>query len=586
MADIFDFYVYDDRSIRFAIAEPIMLEDKDVTQFRFRIPKVLNNIDMTSWEWWFIFVNAKKVKYTTQLTLTDDEDDPDNYSNATYTVGYGFSGYVGSVSFSIEALNVSGDSIVNEWHTKTYTTHVIDTLQGTRAVIPEPEADAGTGLTAEEKSLILELFSKAAYAEDDASTAYDRLEALWTVITRLVSLSLTHVSSSNTSASVENGSRYVTTLTADTNYTINSVTVTMGGVDITSTAYSSGTITIPSVTGNIVITATAVLQAQSITATYTQSGTVYTTDSLDSLKNDLVVTANYAGGTSATIPSTDYTLSGTLTEGTSTITVSYAGLTTTFNVIATVKGWLYHFNDSLLSSGEDDFNLVGTGVYDTGLFSKNCYKHFTPTSGTASTDTQYGLYAKNLAKVLDYGHDFTISCWMATQKNGYCHLYDQTIARGNTYPSNRYFSEVTKVNQDWGTLNHGQSTNNNAGILIFMGTQSNNIFLAVRLTNSELTASSYVGIYIPSSVDTRDWHHYALTRKGDKVRMFFDGGILWEATASESTIYNSEQCAISTNFNTSTNDIQQMPNGEKLQDLYIAPFCKWESAFDTSAITY
>lgn len=335
MADIFDFYVYDDRSIQFAIAEPIMLEDKDVTQFRFRIPKVLNNIDMTDWEWWFIFVNAKKMKYTTQLTLDDDEDDPDNFSVATYTVGYGFSGYVGQVSFSIEALNVSGDSIVNEWHTRTYNTHVIDTLQGTRAVIPEPEADAGTGLTAEEKSLILELFSKAAYAEDDASTAYDRLEALWTIITRLVSLNLSHVTSSNQSASVENGSRYVTNLTADTNYSINEVTVTMGGVDITSTAYSSGTVSIPSVTGNIVITATAVLTAQSITATYTQSGTVYDTDSLDSLKADLVVTANYAGGTSETVPASDYTLSGTLTVGTSTITVSYGGKTGSFNVTVT-----------------------------------------------------------------------------------------------------------------------------------------------------------------------------------------------------------------------------------------------------------
>ena len=338
MADIFDFYVYDDRSIQFAIAEPIMLEDKDVTQFRFRIPKVLNNIDMTDWEWWFIFVNAKKMKYTTQLTLTDDEDDPDNFSVATYTVGYGFSGYVGSVSFSVEALNVSGEDIVNEWHTRTYNTHVIDTLQGTRAVIPEPEADAGTGLTAEEKSLILELFSKAAYAEDDASTAYDRLEALWTVITRLVSLNLSHVTSSNTSASVENGSRYVTTLTADTNYSINEVTVTMGGVDITSTSYSSGTVSIPSVTGNIVITATAVLAAQSISAVYTQSGAVYDTDSLDSLKADLVVTANYSGGTSETVPASDYTLSGTLTVGTSTITVNYAGLTDTFDVTVSVAG--------------------------------------------------------------------------------------------------------------------------------------------------------------------------------------------------------------------------------------------------------
>ena len=360
MADIFNFYVYDDRSIRYELAEPIMLEDKDVTQFQFRIPKVLNNIDMTSWEWWFIFVNAKKIKYTTQLTLTDDEDDPDNFSVATYTVGYGFSGYVGTVSFSIEALNVSDDAIVNEWHTKTYTTRVLDTLQGTRAVIPEPEADAGTGLTAEEKSLILELFSKAAYAEDDASTAYDRLEALWAVITRLVSLNLTHVTSSNQSASVENGSRYVTTLTADANYTINSVTVIMGGVDITSTSYSSGTVTIPSVTGNIVITATAVLAAQSITATYTQSGTVYNTDSLDSLKADLVVTANYSGGGSDTIPSTDYTLSGTLTVGASTITVTYAGLTDTFSVTVTAN----YVTDGLFAHW-DAIDNQATGTHDS-----------------------------------------------------------------------------------------------------------------------------------------------------------------------------------------------------------------------------
>lgn len=70
-----------------------------------------------------------------------------------------------------------------------------------------------------------------------------------------------------------------------------------------------------------------------ITADYTQSGPVYTTDSLDSLKADLVVTAFYQGGTSKTV--TGYTLSGTLIEGTSTITVSYGGKAATFNVVVT-----------------------------------------------------------------------------------------------------------------------------------------------------------------------------------------------------------------------------------------------------------
>lgn len=70
-----------------------------------------------------------------------------------------------------------------------------------------------------------------------------------------------------------------------------------------------------------------------ITAVYTQSGTVYITDSLDVLKADLVVTAFYDNSTSEIIST--YVLSGTLTEGTSTITVTYGGKTTTFNVTVT-----------------------------------------------------------------------------------------------------------------------------------------------------------------------------------------------------------------------------------------------------------
>lgn len=71
----------------------------------------------------------------------------------------------------------------------------------------------------------------------------------------------------------------------------------------------------------------------SISCVYTQSGTVYDTDSLDSLKTDLVVTAHYSDQSTQTI--TTYTLSGSLTAGTSTITVLYGGQTTTFDVTVT-----------------------------------------------------------------------------------------------------------------------------------------------------------------------------------------------------------------------------------------------------------
>lgn len=77
------------------------------------------------------------------------------------------------------------------------------------------------------------------------------------------------------------------------------------------------------------LNARALLQ---ITAVYTQSGTVYETDSLDSLKADLVVTAYYDDGTTSDVTSA-CTLSGTLTEGTSTITATYEEKTATFTVV-------------------------------------------------------------------------------------------------------------------------------------------------------------------------------------------------------------------------------------------------------------
>lgn len=69
----------------------------------------------------------------------------------------------------------------------------------------------------------------------------------------------------------------------------------------------------------------------SITAVFNQgTAEIYATDTLDSLRQYLTVTANYDDGTSALI--TAYTLSGTLTVGTSTITAAYAGKQSTFSV--------------------------------------------------------------------------------------------------------------------------------------------------------------------------------------------------------------------------------------------------------------
>ena len=285
----------------------------------------------------------------------------------------------------------------------------IDALD-TRVDALEAGQGGGSGLTDDVKNALLQIAQKVAYIDADGQDYYDDLyDALYNDTTRSVLLVLSHVSSSNSQSTVEVGDSYTTTLTASTNYTLNSVSVTMGGVDVTSTTYSSGTVSIPSVTGNIVITATAVLAAQSITATYTQSGTVYDTATLDSLKADLVVTANYSGGTSETVPASNYTLSGTLTVGTSTVTVNYAGLTDTFSVTVSAApiDTTAQLDTTHMDKGQG--NTVGNYTSKTGFCPTILYELGTLTGVTYD-------YAKGIIPVDATGSN-TCRAWAYTAED-------------------------------------------------------------------------------------------------------------------------------------------------------------------------
>lgn len=80
------------------------------------------------------------------------------------------------------------------------------------------------------------------------------------VTTYTVTNTLTKCSNSNPADSAQSGTAYLAALTADTGYVLDTVAVTMGGTDVTATAYTAanGVIYIASVSGDIVITATAV----------------------------------------------------------------------------------------------------------------------------------------------------------------------------------------------------------------------------------------------------------------------------------------------------------------------------------------
>lgn len=70
---------------------------------------------------------------------------------------------------------------------------------------------------------------------------------------------LSHATNSNTTTSIAENASYSADITANNNYRIKTVTVTMYGTDITDTVYSGGRITIDRVIGDIVITVTTEL---------------------------------------------------------------------------------------------------------------------------------------------------------------------------------------------------------------------------------------------------------------------------------------------------------------------------------------
>lgn len=120
----------------------------------------------------------------------------------------------------------------------------------------------------------------------------------------------------------------------------------------------------------------------SISAVFTQGANViYDSDTLDSLKQYLVVTAHYDDESSAVV--TSYTLSGTLVAGTSTITVSYEGKATTFTVTVTHAATTYAVTNTLVGcASSNSATLVAEGASYSATITAN--SGYTLTGATVS----------------------------------------------------------------------------------------------------------------------------------------------------------------------------------------------------------
>ena len=229
-----------------------------------------------------------------------------------------------------------------------------------------------SGITADLKSAMLDIAAHTGYIDQNGPTYYANLYNALYYRYWQVTATLTGCISSNGAEQTVKGNPYNATITARGGYSLTgaAVYISMGGVDITATAYSNGTISIPAVTGALVITITAVeVTVTAISATFTQgSAAIYADNDLDDLRQFLVVTGTLEDESEVTI--TDYTLSGILGLATSTITATFRSLTDTFTVTVTLKT-LYNLTAAFASSGT---NYLDTGValYDAHAVTLLC----------------------------------------------------------------------------------------------------------------------------------------------------------------------------------------------------------------------
>lgn len=129
--------------------------------------------------------------------------------------------------------------------------------------IEEGKITGSGGINSTAKTLLETILKNAIYTTDQSANITSLVSALSsgstpTITYYTITNTLTKCTNGNSNSSVAKNTSYIATIIPNTGYKLDTVTVTMGGTDITSTVYNNGKITINSVTGNIVITATAI----------------------------------------------------------------------------------------------------------------------------------------------------------------------------------------------------------------------------------------------------------------------------------------------------------------------------------------
>ena len=269
-----------------------------------------------------------------------------------------------------------------------------------------------------------------------------------------------------------------------------------------------------------------------ITAVFTQGQTsVYPYTDIDTLKQYLVVTAHYSDNTDIVLGDNDYQLSGTLATGTSTITVTYHSLTTTFDVVVSADNrriHIYHFNDSLASDGNVDFELSATTPsYTTGKIGKAiAIAAQTPANVPSSVS-----FSNDVKPVFD--GDFTIAFWGKASGSASNTMFRLCEYRGTKrIPNSASLTGYNGHTGAYNTLSRGY-TGVSGSITV---AQSMFFPFFVFYTDTDTAYGFDCEAVSANQLALNVWHHFAVCRKNGVATLFVNGQ-KWFSMPLAGTIY-------------------------------------------------
>ena len=142
----------------------------------------------------------------------------------------------------------------------TFTGAVTGSYDGSAPLSVEIPSGGSGGISATARNLLITILRNGVYSSDQSSNITELEKALGgtEIVYYTITNNLTNVTNSNSTGSIQEKTAYIASLTAVDGYTLDSVTVTMGGLDVTADVYADGVINISSVTGDVEIVASAI----------------------------------------------------------------------------------------------------------------------------------------------------------------------------------------------------------------------------------------------------------------------------------------------------------------------------------------